>query len=59
MKRTAFVLFVLTWALATVTAYVLLLVYGPVEAAELAFMAGAAFAMGLLPTWRALRRWFR
>lgn len=59
MIRTAFVLFASTAAFAMGAGYALTLVYGPVEAAALACLAGMAWAMGFLPTWRALRRWTR
>lgn len=59
MKRTAFVLFVTTWALALGLGYALTAAYRPVEAAALAFIFGAAWAMGTVPLWRALRRAMR
>ncbi len=59
MKRTAFVLFATTWALALGLGYALTLVYAPVEAAALAFLFGVAWAMGFVATWRSIRRLMR
>jgi nitrate/nitrite transporter NarK len=56
VKRTAFVLFATTTALAMGFAYALTLVYLPVEAAAIAFFVGAAWAFGVVPTWRTFRR---
>lgn len=59
MKRTAFALFVTTWALALGLGYALTAVYRPVEAAAVAFMFGVAWASVSVPLWRTLRRAMR
>lgn len=59
MIRTAFALFVTTWALALALGYALTAAYRPVEAAALAFLFGVAWTMGLARTWRTLRRAMR
>jgi hypothetical protein len=57
--RTAFALFATTSAFALASGYVLTLVYAPVEAAALACLAGMAWSMGFVRTWRSLRRAMR
>jgi nitrate/nitrite transporter NarK len=59
MKRTALALFVVTWAMALVSAYALTSVYWPVEAASVAFMVGMLYGLGAVPLWRTLSRWVR
>lgn len=59
MIRTAFALFVTTWALATALGYALAAVYRPVEAAAVAFLFGIAYSAGIGPLWRTLRRAMR
>lgn len=59
MIRTAFALFATTAALATGLGYALAAVYRPVEAAAVAFVFGIAYAAGLVPLWRTLRRAMR
>ena len=59
MKRTAFALFVTTWALALGFAYALTAIYWPVEAAAAAFMVGMLYGLGAVPLWRTFRRLMR
>ena len=59
MKRTGYMLFVVTWGMALGSAYALTAVYHAVEAAAVAFMVGMVYGLGAVPLWWTLSRWVR